>query len=150
MKVSALIEGSNVKQKAGLIPYFVSGGKVEMLFMITSDARFGGLDPMIAKGHIDKGENAEEAAIREASEELGYKPSNAKGKLFKVDDFHSASKMGYPEKTEFFAVEVKNKKDFGQFHYETASTHWMTNEEFQKRGRDRHKPIVQKLSDMIK
>ena len=49
-----------------------------------------------------------------------------------------------------YGVEVKNKEDFGKFHYETKSTHWMTNDEFQNVGRRNHRQYAQKLFDKIR
>jgi hypothetical protein len=48
-----------------------------------------------------------------------------------------------------YGAEVKNKKDFGEYHYETGSTHWMTNDEFQKVGRRNHRKYAQKLFDKV-
>lgn len=151
LSFKSFVSDKDAKLKAGLIPYFKNkDDKIEMLFMIASDPSFGGYDPMISKGHIDDGEIPEVAAIREAEEELGFKTSNMVGKPVKVDDFHSVSGNGRKELTYFFAVEVKSKTDFDKFHYETGSVHWMTNDEFQKHGRPRHRLIVQKLYDKLK
>src|SRR5271168_1519775 len=63
-------------EKAGFIPYVYEDGKPLFYFMTPSDATFGGDQPSIAKGHIDKGESVLDAAYREASEELGLKAEN--------------------------------------------------------------------------
>jgi 8-oxo-dGTP pyrophosphatase MutT (NUDIX family) len=123
--------------KAGIIPTF----KGEMLFMISSNADFGGPDPSISKGHIDDGESPEEAAIREGEEELGLKKSNfaSKPRLIWQDEIKGL-KASYV--MAIYAVEVKNKEDFGEFHYEIAETVWMTKQQFAKSGRKSQLAIV--------
>lgn len=138
------------KEKAGLIPYFVnSDGTIEMLFMVSSDSRYGGPDPMISKGRVEHGEDSAEGAVREAEEELGLKDSNLKGEPFEIA---KQPMRGDTEDYTFYCygVEVKNKEDFGKFHYETKSTHWMTNDEFQNVGRRNHRQYAQKLFDKIR
>lgn len=138
------------KEKAGLIPYFVnSDGTIEMLFMVSSNSKFGGDKPMISKGGVEQGENPVDGAIREAEEELGLKVSNLKGEPKVLEQ---KKMVGDTEIYDFFcyAVEVKNKEDFGKFHYETKSTHWMTNDEFQNVGRRNHRQYAQKLFDKIR
>jgi 8-oxo-dGTP pyrophosphatase MutT (NUDIX family) len=138
------------REKSGLIPYFVTpNGDIEMLFMVSSDSQYGGPDPMVSKGRVEHGENPAEGAIREAEEELGLKVSNLKGKPVEIS---KQEMRGMTEDYTFYCygVEVKSKEDFGKFHYETKSTHWMTNDEFQKVGRRNHRQYVQKLFDKIK
>lgn len=134
--------------KAGIIPYIVEDGVVKMIFMKSSDARYGGPDPMISKGHVDEGENFAEAAVREGEEELGLKKSNMvsgpwlawKGELSGMD-------ARYP--FHVFAVEVKDKNDFDEPHYETESTHWLTAKEYAEKGRKAQNNIVQAVAQQI-
>ena len=67
-------------KRAALIPYFIHpNGEVEMMFMQPSDDLYGGPDPQLAKGKVDPTDaTVEEAAIREASEELGLRRDNMK------------------------------------------------------------------------
>ena len=53
-------------KKAGLIPYFFNEekGAYEYLMMISSNAAFGGPDPMISKGGQDTGETDQETALK--------------------------------------------------------------------------------------
>lgn len=120
--------------RAGMIPFYVdSNNKIKMKFMVPSDQTFGGGDPQFAKGRIEKGESPEEAAIREAGEELGLKEENVEWFL----------EMGVVlGRTYMYICEVKDKDDFDDPHYETESTHWMTLEEFEERGRELHRPII--------
>jgi 8-oxo-dGTP pyrophosphatase MutT (NUDIX family) len=137
------------RQKAGIIPYFIGkDGTIEMLFMVSSDARYGGPDPMISKGRVEHGEDPAEGAVREAEEELGLKVSNLKGQPFEL---MKNEMRGDTEDYTFFCygAEVKSKGDFGKYHYETGSTHWMTNDEFQKAGRRNHRQYAQKLFDKL-
>lgn len=134
--------------KAGIIPYIVEDGKVKMIFMKSSDARYGGPDPMIAKGHVDEGENFAEAAVREGEEELGLKKSNMKtGPWLAWKGELSGMDARYP--FHVFAVELEDKDDFGQFHYETESTHWMDAQEFAQKGRRSQHNIVQAVAQQI-
>ena len=120
--------------RAGVIPFYVNPcGKIEMNFMIPSDTEYGGSDPQFCKGKVEKGENEEDAAIREAVEELGLRESN-------VEWF---SYLGiYLGRTYIYICEIKDKDAFDEPHYETAETMWLSLEEFEKTGRDLHKPVI--------
>lgn len=147
MKLSQLFESAPTK--AGCIPYVMINGKPSMAFMISSDADYGGPDPMIAKGHIDDGEDAKTAGIREAEEELGLKKSNIidstlilgwQGKLKgQINDYEFA----------VFTCEVKDKNDFNTPHYETKEVVWLTKEEFDKVGRHSQRHIVSAVAAKI-
>lgn len=134
--------------KAGIIPYIVEDGVVKMLFMVSSDARYGGPDPMISKGHVDEGENFAQAAVREGEEELGLKTSNMDGAPILA---WKGELSGMDAKYAFhvFTVKVKDKNDFGQFHYETQSTHWLSAQEFAEQGRKSQNNIVQSVAKSI-
>ena len=134
--------------KAGIIPYYISNGRIEMLFMISSDPRFGGPDPMISKGHIDEGESPLQCAIREGEEELGLLRSNiregsihliSQGLMTGMDD-------SYIQFT--YACQVLSKDAFVKPHYETKETVWMTAEEFARKGRLIHLSLV--VETMVK
>jgi 8-oxo-dGTP pyrophosphatase MutT (NUDIX family) len=134
--------------KAGIIPYIKEDGVVKMLFMKSSDARYGGPDPMISKGHVDEGESFAEAALREGEEELGLKQSNCDGSHWIA---WKGELSGYDARYPFhvFAAEVKDKEDFGKPHYETESTHWLSAEEFAQKGRKSQNAIVQSVAKAI-
>lgn len=133
--------------KAGLIPYFIEDGVVQMLFMKSSNAAFGDSAPMIAKGHVDPGESFEAAGVREAEEELGIRKSNLK----EVYLGWSGELSGELDHYEFkvYTAEVHNKKDFDTPCYETESVHWLTIKEFEKVGRKSHLKIVQSVHSKI-
>lgn len=120
--------------RAGVIPFFVNDdGTIEMNFMIPSETRYGGSDPQFCKGKVEKGESEEDTAIREAIEELGLKESNVEWFSF----------LGiYLGRTYIYICEVKDKNDFDTPHYETAETVWLTLEQFQKIGRELHRPVI--------
>ena len=101
--------------------------------MKPSDPKFGGDKFQIAKGKVDDGENAEEAAKREAHEELGLKGSNLETTKY------FGTFMGY---TELFYGRIKNKDDFDEFCYETGETEWIDVNVFAKTGRSLHIPII--------
>lgn len=117
-----------------MIPFFVDeNNNIEMKFMVPSDQKFGTSDPQFAKGRIEKNEIHEEAAIREAKEELGLREDNVKWFNY----------LGvFLGRTHIYICEVKNKEDFDEPHYETESIHWMTLEDFEKHGRELHRPVI--------
>ena len=120
--------------RAGVIPFFINeNNEIEMYFMVPSDSHYGGDSPQFCKGKVEKGETEEQAAIREAAEELGLKEKN-------VEWF---SYLGvFLGRTYIYICEVKNKEDFDEPHFETASTHWLTLDQFEKHGRELHRPVI--------
>ena len=133
------------KLKAGIIP-FKSDGRG--MFMVSSDAKYGGIRPAIAKGRVDEGENSETAAVREGEGELGLKKSNFKGTPFLVwSGKLTGLDASYP--FDVYAVEVEDPNDFGEFHYETAKTLWMSAAEFTTDGRQSQNAIVQDAFKII-
>ena len=120
--------------RAGIIPYYIDDdGDIQMLFMLPSDSKFGGNCYQVAKGKREEGEDDEETAFREAKEELGLFKGNCKN-THKLGNF-----LG---RTMIYVVEIKDPDMFGDPHFETKSTKWMSPEDFQSNGRDLHKPIV--------
>jgi 8-oxo-dGTP pyrophosphatase MutT (NUDIX family) len=136
------------RKKLGAIPWYEHAGKVFMLFMTPSDPAYGGTRPQIAKGRQDAGESALHAALREAAEELGLRGSNIRAvsgraateNILGADDAYQLT---------VYAVEVKNPRDFDQPHYETASTHWLSLENFLIQGRQNQAGMVKKVYEII-
>lgn len=126
--------------RAGVVPYIIEDGVIKMLFMLPSKAEYGGGVFQIAKGKFEEGETAEEAAFREASEELGLFLPNVSEK-WKLGKF-----LG---RTHVYVAKIKDKDQFGEPHFETRETKWMTPEEFQKTGRNLHKPVIKAVVRMI-
>lgn len=123
--------------RAGLIPYYINShdNSINMLFMQPSDPKFGGGDKFqCCKGKIEEGETELEAAKREAQEEVGLFVPNLKDEPHNLGVF-----LG---RTTIFIAEIKDKDMFGDHDSETAETKWMSPEEFNKSGRDLHRPIV--------
>lgn len=120
--------------RAGLLPYVIEGGELKFLFMRPADSRYGGDQFQIAKGKVEDGETTEQAAIREASEELGLVEENI-GNVIYLGQF-----LG---RTSFYVAEVKDKSLFNAPHFETDITAWLTLTEYQQVGRQLHIPIVQ-------
>lgn len=119
--------------RAGLLPYIVEDGIIRFLLMKPSDAKYGGEEFQIAKGKIEDGETAEQAAIREAEEELGLVASNITG----------VELLGtYLGRTEFFIAEVSDKYLFNEPCFETGETCWLTLQEFDLIGRSLHLTIL--------
>lgn len=130
------MQNKKVIHRAGVIPYTVEDESViRMMFMMPNDpkGKYGGEFFQIAKGKIEEGEETEEAAFREANEELGL----FKGNIITVHDLGT-----FLGRTHVYLAEIKDMDMFGDPHHETKETTWMTPEEFQKKGRKIHKPVV--------
>lgn len=120
--------------RAGLIPYVVEDNNIiRMMFMVPSDPDFGGPLPQISKGKVEENESNEQAAIREAQEELGL----FKGNIININEVGNF--MG---RTMVYIAKIKNHSLFGEPSFETDKTLWMTLEEFMEYGRELHKPVV--------
>ncbi len=119
--------------RAGVIPFIRENDEIYMLFMKPSSPKYGGDVFQVAKGKFEDGESAEEAALREGGEELGLFKGNI-SELKLVGEF-----LG---RITVFAAHVKDKGMFGDPHFETGETKWMTLDEFLADGRDLHKPVV--------
>lgn len=139
-----------MSDKAGLLPYFQDGDdEPRFAFMISSNPAFGGAAPMISKGHIDAGEAPDQAAIREAEEELGLRQSNMVGQTFERVWSGELTGMDATYKFLVYAVRVKSMEDFDKPHYETAKVVWLTAAEFEKVGRSTQKHIVRAAAKKI-
>lgn len=120
-------------ERSGVLPYYIDGGEIKILFMRPSNGKYGGDVFQMAKGKHEDGEDPLEAGLREANEELG---------LFK-GNITNTHKLGvFLGRTHVYVVEIENPDFFGDPHFETKETRWMTPEEFQAEGRDLHKPVV--------
>lgn len=135
--------------KAGFIPYVFENNLPVFMFMISSDVAFGGLDPAIAKGHVDDGESEMQAGIREAEEELGLVTSNLKHETIQLAWKGNIDGLTEQYPLSVFIGEVKNKNDFVKPHYETASVIWLTEEEYIKSGRKSQAHIVKVAAKLL-
>jgi 8-oxo-dGTP pyrophosphatase MutT (NUDIX family) len=138
-----------IQDRAGLVPYIIDeDGEIEMMFYIPSDVAYGGYKFQIAKGRVDYGESPQEAAIREAEEEIGLDRDNIKN-IMLVSEKKLTGSEGYEYILHLYAVEVKNKKDFNQFEHETKETGWLTIGEYTRYGRGSQLKLVNKVYDRI-
>jgi len=130
--------------RAGTIPYIINPetSQIEMLFMYPSDPKYGGPYYQCCKGRVEEGETNLEAALREATEELGLFTGNIDGDPHNLGNFLGRTMM--------YVVKVEDKDMFGDPHFETRDTKWMTPEEFEETGRSLHKPIVKAAVRYIK
>lgn len=120
--------------RAGLIPYVINEHRqAVMMFMIPSNAEYGGPLPQIAKGKVEEGETPLQAALREAKEEIGLFIGNVI-KTEEVGQF-----MG---RTTVFVSKIKDGSMFGEPSFETGKTVWLTLDQFVESGRELHKPVV--------
>ena len=127
--------------RAGVIPYIIESDELKMMFMRPSDTTFGGKKFQVAKGKIEKGESKNVAAFREAKEEMG---------LFKGNVINEHDLGNFLGRTQVFLAEIKDLEMFGDPHFETAATKWLTLEQFKDTGRELHYPIVQAAARWIK
>ena len=140
-----IIEARYSGLKAGIVPFLADG---RCLFMVSSDAMYGGSDPAIAKGQVDGEEDARAAAIREGEEELGLRKSNMAATPFlgwsgKLSGLNAT----YP--IEVYAVLVKDEDNFSTPDRETARTVWLTRSEFTTKGRKSQAQIMAQIFDKI-
>lgn len=119
--------------RAGVIPYYIKDDEILMMFMKPSEPKFGGDVYQVAKGKVEEGETDEEAAFREANEELG---------LFQGNLILREELGVFLGRTTVFVAKIKDPDMFGEPHHETESTTWMTAEQFKEEGRKLHWPIV--------
>jgi ADP-ribose pyrophosphatase YjhB (NUDIX family) len=120
-------------ERSGVLPYYIDDGEIKILFMRPSEPKYGGDVFQIAKGKHEEGETAEEAGLREGFEELG---------LYKGNIEHLHNLGVFLGRTTVFVAKIKDPEMFGDPHFETKETKWMTPEQFQSEGRDLHKPVV--------
>ena len=140
-----------IKPRAGIIPYMWDEKKNDyvFMFMVPSHPKYGGPNIQIAKGKIDRGENAFQAAIREGTEELGLIHSNMAEQPFEISKtLQTTVKDQYF--MHVFAVEVKDKKNFNKPHFETKFTTWVTGDRFAEIGRKAHRVLVEDLVKILK
>jgi 8-oxo-dGTP pyrophosphatase MutT (NUDIX family) len=121
-----------MKTKAAFIPYH--NGKV--LVCRSSNPMFGGPHFALCKGNVDEGESIEQAAIREAEEELGLRQSNI-GPVNHLGTFKTFDYL-----LSVYMAEVKDPVAFNPFCWEIAETKWMSWTEFSAVGREQHRPII--------
>jgi hypothetical protein len=135
--------------KAGFIPYYKDGKDIFMKFVISSDPEYGGSKPMIAKGHIDAGEDAYTAAVREAHEECGLISSNLISNTIKVGWRGNITGMTETAPMTIYIGEVQNPNNFDKPGYEVSKTVWMTMEEYTANGRKSQLGVVQSCYNNI-
>jgi 8-oxo-dGTP pyrophosphatase MutT (NUDIX family) len=134
------------RARAGLIPFMRDdSGELIFLMMVSSNSKFGGPRPMLSKGKIEEGESAYECAIREAEEELGLVRTNMIGEPELLAEERVVLRSGAYQLT-VFAVEIRDRWDFGKWCEETEYTEWHTLASFQERGRKDHLKYVEQLA----
>lgn len=141
--------GYEKRSRAGLIPFMSEGGELKYLMMVSSDPKFGGPRPMISKGKIEEGETAQEAAIREAEEELGFKQRNARGAVLPIFEGRQELYSGAYHLS-VYGVEIQDKYDFDKWCDETEFTLWMSLETFKAKGRKDHVKFVEQLEAKVR
>lgn len=122
-----------MKTKAAFIPYYQD----KVLVCRSSNPMYGGPHFALCKGNVDPGETVEDAAFREAQEELGLRWENVKGPVKHLGNFIT---FGYTLSVYF--AEVRDPDAFNLPCWEIAETKWMTWQEFRTVGRKEHRPVV--------
>jgi 8-oxo-dGTP pyrophosphatase MutT (NUDIX family) len=97
---------------------------------------------MISKGHVEQGENLQDAALREAVEELGLIHSNLIPTTIKQCWHGNVAGLKEHYVMTVYMGQVKDANNFAKHDYEIAETRWTTSDEFMLHGRDLHKQIV--------
>lgn len=134
------------RARAGLIPFMRDeSGDPIFLMMVSSNAKFGGPRPMLSKGKIEEGESALECAVREAEEELGLVQLNMVSAPAFLAEERVVLRSGAYHLT-VYAVEIRDRWDFGKWCDETEYTEWHTLESFEEKGRKDHVKYVQQLA----
>lgn len=137
------------RPRAGLIPYLKGeDGKYRYLMMVSSNPKFGGPRPMISKGKIEDGEGTLECAVREAEEELGLVRENMVGEPFQIADQRVVLRSGAYNLT-VYAVQIRDRWDFGMWCDETEYTLWVSLQEFKENGRKDHIQFVEMLEKRL-
>jgi 8-oxo-dGTP pyrophosphatase MutT (NUDIX family) len=127
--------------RAGTIPYIVENGEVLMMFMMPAPAEYVTSEFQIAKGRVEDGEITKDAAVREAKEELGMFVSN----------IVSLEELGmFMGRTTVYIAKMKNRHMFGLPDEETEDVAWLTVEEFDRTGRELHRPVVRTAYNRIR
>lgn len=127
--------------RAGIIPYFVmDDGTIKMRFFISSDPSYGGSYPQIGKGHIDAGEDAQTAAVREGHEELGLQASN----ISKIANAGTYQIRGGRDTYPFtlFVAKIINPVAFSKPGFEARKAVWMSITDYKSYGRGDQMPLV--------
>lgn len=133
-----------VKEKiyrSGILPYIISDDEIQILFMKPSDPKYGGDAFQMAKGKHEEGETPLETAVREGGEELGLFQHNIE------QTYDLGTMLG---RTHVYVVKIKDPSLFGDPHFETAETKWMTPDMFYQWGRRLHAPVVKAAVRRIK
>jgi 8-oxo-dGTP pyrophosphatase MutT (NUDIX family) len=119
--------------KAAFIPYYQD----KILVCKSSNPMYGGPHFALCKGNIDLGETVEQAAIREAQEEVGLRVENINGPVKHLGTFLT---FGY--KLSVYWAEIHDPNAFNEPCWEIAETKWMSWKEFKAVGREKHRPVV--------
>lgn len=148
IKPEKVVEDTNIFENtqsfrhAGFIPYMINDGSVYVMTMIPSDPDFGGTEPQMAKGTIDKGYNDRDTAIKEAHEEVGLKLENIK-------EVKHMGVMQANKPISVFYAEVINKHNFDDPHWETGWSGWINISKNLSMIRKEQQNIFQKLIELV-
>jgi 8-oxo-dGTP pyrophosphatase MutT (NUDIX family) len=126
-------------KRVGCIPFYFDGTNLKMLFMVPSDPEYGGDLPQIAKGQIDRSEAEQDAAIREATEELGLVKEN----ILSTERLYNGSPFPV------YGVHIQDQNNFSTPHYETGQTMWLSPDKFDSIGREFQKFMVRSVVNSI-
>lgn len=140
MKLSEYLENRTKSMdtnfRAGLIPYCKKNNGYYVCVMKPSDPKYGGSDWQFSKGHIQEQETPQEAAIKEAQEELGYIHKDN----YKLNLLWDNKK----NRITWYFVETDDM-DLDQFGYESSDVKWFEIIELRNIIRDWQVPILNML-----
>ena len=153
MKLNEVFQPKNKpkekKARAGVYPVYTDeSGQTYVYMMVPSDPAYGGSKPQMGKGGIDKGETAEQAALREGHEELGLRLDNIdkvyllkQEKITGLDAFYNLT---------VYVAEVKDKDNFDPHGYEASWTGWVEIEDAVQVSRTNQKHFVKMVAERYK
>jgi 8-oxo-dGTP pyrophosphatase MutT (NUDIX family) len=120
--------------KAAFIPYHED----KVLVCKSSNPLFGGPKFALCKGNVDLNESIQDAALREAEEELGLKLHNIVPETLQ----HLGTFKTFSYLLSVYTAQIRDPHDFNDPCWEIAETKWMTWNDFKSIGRDEHRPII--------
>ena len=143
-----LFEFYRQKDRAAFYPYYFGDQEPFVLMMIPSDPMYGGSEPQVAKGTIEKGESPKNTAIREVHEELGLRPDN-------FTNFRQVGTTNIDEpdygvyKVTLFIAEVLDPDNLDDPHWETGWSGWLPLSEAKRRVEKYQARLLSMLENAI-
>jgi len=149
------------KQSAGILLYRLHYGELQVLMGHMGEPRHAHKQAgswSIPKGELEKGEDAQVAALREFEEEVGFKPTGALLPLTSITQKSGKRVHAWAIRGDFDVTLLRSNlfrmewpKDSGQFHEfaELASVAWLTVAEASRLAIDGQGPLFADLEKLV-